>query len=574
MTNLIPPLKASKNLYRLFIISLLFTFLVATGSLILKYSIVKKLDKLSREFREPSKTQDISNILIELNTAENDFQQAGLYGEPAKLNDYKKRLTTIFTQIQGILKDYQADSARYFPGSQQHISASLKNKLMLSEQVLVLKHGFDSLLKVTTIEGINVSAPANQNVSLQFKQHVNVKQRADTTVTVNKNKTGFFKRLRDAIANKNQATTRTLTIRRERQIKDSLTRSINKKHELIISDLLKKLNEKNNLLVGSNKRLVAANLDFVSQIRELLKQLRDIDLGAWIKDRSEILKQYQAATDEMNTFTGIAITVVLLFIPLLIVFIFRARTAEQNYLAENERTVALAGQKSEILATMSHEIRNPLTVINGAVYMLNKTPLTDDQQKKISAINHSTSMLMGTINNILDAGKMENQQTDVLTLTSFDPCHEINEAVEAVKFMATNKELTIIAEFTKGEGTLVKGDAFRLKQVMVNLLSNAIKYTDTGSVKVQCAIAPINEQNIELQVSVIDTGIGIPKENQEKLFTRYYQANHSGRKPGTGLGLYICREIINLQKGSISIESEAGKGCCIRFRIPYQKDLA
>jgi signal transduction histidine kinase len=572
MNNLIPQLKASKNLYRLFTISLFFTFLVATGSLILKYSIVKKLDKLSREFREPSKTQDISNILIELNTAENDFQQAGLYGDHKKLDDYKKRLTTIFSQIQGILKDYQADSARYFPGSQQHISASLKNKLMLSEQVLVLKHGFDSLLNATTIEGINVSTPSNQKVTLQFNQHVKVKQSADTTVTVNKNKAGFFKRLRDAISNKNQAT-RTLTIRRERQIKDSVTRSLNKKHELLISDLLKKLNEKNNQLIGSNKRLVAANLDFVSQIRELLKQLRDIDLGAWIKDRSEILKQYQAATDEMNTFTGIAIIVVLLFIPLLIVFIFRARTAEQNYLAENERTVALASQKSEILATMSHEIRNPLTVINGAVYMLNKTTLTDDQKKKIASIHNSSAMLMGTVNNILDAGKMENQQTDVLTLVSFDPFHEINEAVETVKFMAENKGLTLTAEFTGEVDTMVKGDAFRLKQVMVNLLSNAIKYTDTGSVTVQTLITHVNKQSVELQVSVVDTGIGIPKENQDKLFTRYYQANHSGRKPGTGLGLFICREIINLQKGNISIESEAGKGCCIRFKIPYQKDL-
>ncbi|PWK78438.1 signal transduction histidine kinase [Mucilaginibacter oryzae] len=571
MNNLIPQLKASKNLYRLFIISLFFTFLVATGSLILKYSITKKLDKLSREFREPSKTQDISNILIDLNTAENDFQQAGLYHEPQKLNDYKNRLTNIFSRIEGILKDYQADSARYFPGSRQQISASLKNKLMLSEQVLVLKKSFDSLLKVTTIEGINVSAPSNQNVNFQFKRQVKVKQSADTTVTVNKNKNGFFKRLRDAIANKNQATTRTLTIRRERQIKDSVTNALNKKHEAIITDLLKKLNEKNNQLIGSNKRLVAANLDFVSQIRELLKQLRDIDLGAWIKDRSDILKQYQAATDEMNTFTGIAIIVVLLFIPLLIVFIFRARTAEQNYLTENERAVALASQKSEILATMSHEIRNPLTVINGAIYMLNKTPLTDDQQKKIAAIKHSSAMLMGTINNILDAGKMENQQTDVLTITSFNPGQEIREAVEAVKFMAENKELDITANVTGDEQTLIKGDAFRLKQVMVNLLSNAIKYTDTGSVTVQAVITRLNTQKVELQVSVIDTGVGIPKEKQDKLFTRYYQANQAGRKPGTGLGLYICREIINLQKGSIDIESEAGRGCCIRFKIAYEK---
>lgn len=570
--KLIKPLTVSKNLYRLFIIFLLFTFVITAGSLLLKYSIVQKLDKLSQEFKEPSKTEDISNILLELNTAENDFQQAGLYGHNAELENYKIRLKNIFSRITDIMKNYQADSANYFSGSKQHISASLEKKLLLSQKVFSLKHDFDSLLRVTTIASIDTRVPENAINAPHFKQGTKENHNADTTVSINKNKNNLLKRLRDAIANKNQATVKVLTIRREKQVRDSVTRSLNSKHEKVIGKLLKQLNQQNSRLVLSDKQLIAANLGLIGQLHELLQRLKDVDFDIWERDRSEILRQYQSAAHEMNTFTGVAITMLLIFIPLLILFISKAREAEQNYLTENERAVILAGQKSEILATMSHEIRNPLTVITGAVYMLNKTTLTADQQKKLASINHSSTMLMETVNNILDAGKMDQQQVDVLTLVSFDPFHEIREAVETVKFMAENKGLILTADFGGKAGLLVKGDAFRLKQVMVNLLSNAIKYTDSGSVTVKALILPINEQTLELDVTVTDTGVGIPKEYQAKLFTRYYQANHANKKPGTGLGLFICQRLIQLQGGSISVESDAGKGCQMRFRIPYQND--
>jgi len=564
---------ASKNLYRLFIIFLLFTFLITAGSLVLKYSIVQKLDKLSSQFSEPSKTQDISNILLDLNKAENDFQQAGLYGHIDKLEDYKLRLKNIFGRIKSVLREYQADSAKYFPGSKQHISESFEKKLLLSQKVFVLRHDFDSLLRVTTIESINAAVPQNLTGAPYFKQRIKQKYSADTTVSINNKgkKNGLFKRLKDAIINKNQATVKTLTIRREKQVRDSAIRSLNRKHGEVIGKLLQELNQKNSRLVQSNKQLIAANLSLVGQLHDLLQQLRDIDLGVWEKGRNEILKQYQAATNEMNKFTGIAITMVLIFIILLIIYIRKARMAEQNYLAENERAVMLAGQKSEILATMSHEIRNPLTVITGTIYMLNKTVLTEDQQKKLASINLSSTMLIETVNNILDAGKMDHQQTGVLTLVTFDPCHEIKEAVETMKFMAEKKGLKLTSEFTDEGETKVKGDAFRLKQIMINLLSNAIKYTDDGGVTIKTFIRPINEHTAELDVSITDTGIGIPKEHQAKLFTRYYQANRTDGKPGTGLGLYICRQLINLQQGRIYIESDAGKGCCLRFTIPYQK---
>jgi len=135
--------------------------------------------------------------------------------------------------------------------------------------------------------------------------------------------------------------------------------------------------------------------------------------------------------------------------------------------------------------------------------------------------------------------------------------------------MAEKKGILLTAEFTGDESVTVVGDTFKLKQIMVNLLSNAIKYTDEGGVTVSAILHIRPEQNAELEVSIRDTGIGIPKEQQAGLFTRYYQAGGSNTKPGTGLGLYLCKQLVGLQGGTISVESETGKGCLIRFTIPY-----
>ncbi|HEY0176867.1 MAG TPA: HAMP domain-containing sensor histidine kinase, partial [Pedobacter sp.] len=217
-----------------------------------------------------------------------------------------------------------------------------------------------------------------------------------------------------------------------------------------------------------------------------------------------------------------------------------------------------------------HEIRNPLTTITGMIYMLNKTMTTPDQQKKLSTIGHASSMLMDTVNNILDVSKINHQKDEVLQLVTFQPCMVIKETVAVMSYIAENKQIYLKAEFDGNEEVSVTGDAFRLKQVMVNLLSNALKYTEEGGITVKVSLRPAGQDTHELDVQVIDTGAGIPKEKQAKLFTRYYQVGRDQDKQGTGLGLYICHQLIVLQNGSISVESETGKGCNFKFKIPYK----
>jgi signal transduction histidine kinase len=547
------PGEAAKNLRNLFILFLLFTFVLTAGSVVLKYSIGRKLDKLSSALKEPSPQPEISAILLDLNSAENDFQQANLTGQADRLETYKKKLNTIFGRIDQLLQKYRTDTARYFPGSKVQIAQSFAKKLAISQRVFDLKSHFDSLLKATTV--VNISAPV-------YKAQLKA-TKSDTTVSIRQESTsnGLLRRLKDAIVNKNQI--KVLVIR-EKQRRDSVRRV------LTPANLLRQLQSQNAYILLSNEQLIAANLNLLNQLHQLLQQLKDIDQASWEKARNEVLRQYQSTTHDMDNFIGVAIVLILIFIVLLIYFIRKAGQAEQNYLLENERAVALAGQKSEILATMSHEIRNPLTAITGAIYMLTRTPLLPDQERKVAAINLSSTMLMETVNNILDVSALEHQQGGVLLLASFTPLKVLQEAAESMHFMAEKKGIQLISVFESDSEAVVTGDVFKLKQVMVNLLSNAIKYTDQGSVTITATLNHTDNNVAILEVGIKDTGVGIPKEQQAGLFTRYYQGGGGHLKPGTGLGLYLCRQLISLQGGTISVDSDTGKGCYIMFTIPYR----
>jgi signal transduction histidine kinase len=418
----IRPGAAAMNLRNLFIVFLLFTFILTAGSVVLKYSIGRKLDKLSSSLKEPSPQPEISAILLDLNSAENDFQQANLTGHADRLETYKKKLNAIFGRIDQLLEKYKADSARYFPGSKAQIAQSFAKKLAISQRVFELRTHFDSLLKATTVA--NISTPVYNPQPKPTKP--------DTTVSIRQEGTsnGLLRRLKDAIVNKNQIK---ILIIREKQRRDSAKRARTP------ANLLRELKNQNAYILLSNEQLIAANLNLLNQLHQLLQQLKDIDQSAWERARNEVLQQYQSTTRDMNNFIGVAIALILVFIILLIYFIRKAGQAEQNYLLENERAVALASQKSEILATMSHEIRNPLTAITGAIYMLNRTPLLPDQERKVAAINLSSTMLMETVNNILDVSALEHQQGGVLLLASFMPFKVLQEAAESMHFMAEKK---------------------------------------------------------------------------------------------------------------------------------------
>src|SRR5690606_19729153 len=147
---------------------------------------------------------------------------------------------------------------------------------------------------------------------------------------------------------------------------------------------------------------------------------------------------------------------------------------------------------------------------------------------------------------------------DVLRVVSFTPFHEIKETVETTRSIAVKKDISVDFDVNGPQDHMGYGYPFRLKQVIINLLGNAMKYTDEGGVAVNCNSMESDAGREELQVSIKDSGMGIAQDKQAKLFTKYYQASKDNNRPGTGLGLYICYQLIKLQEGNIQVESEEG----------------
>jgi signal transduction histidine kinase/CheY-like chemotaxis protein len=224
------------------------------------------------------------------------------------------------------------------------------------------------------------------------------------------------------------------------------------------------------------------------------------------------------------------------------------------------------------LASMSHEIRTPMNGVIGMADLLSKTSLSEEQEEFVSTIKEAANGLLTIINDILDLSKIEAGKIAIYSIP-FNLTKNIKTLINIIKPKVNQRNISLHYITDTQIPPVIVGDPVRLNQVLLNLASNAIKFTDNGEIKISARLIESKDENIVLEFSVQDSGIGIPENKLSAIFENYSQAEaYTNRKyGGTGLGLAISKKLVELQGGSISVSSKVNIGTTFTFTLPLKK---
>jgi len=246
-------------------------------------------------------------------------------------------------------------------------------------------------------------------------------------------------------------------------------------------------------------------------------------------------------------------------------------TRNRELLEINQEASTNSSKKTDYLMSMSHEIRTPLNGVLGMVELLRETELDQNQRHLIETLAESGEVLMLLLTNILDLAKIEEGKIE-LQYTAFSLRKCVSGVINLMEARAIQRGNRLVTKIDPAVPAQVQGDEIWMRQVLVNLLSNAIKFTNKGNISVEIEVDVETERHVMLNFVVLDSGIGIDSKDQEQLFRQFAQVGGKAGViyDGTGLGLAVCKQLVNLMGGEIWVKSNPGEGSAFHFSIAFE----
>lgn len=455
----------------------------------------------------------------------------------------------------------------------------LRSKTDLSVQLSDIRYRLDSLLFHTTEAMPQDSARENipvKNLSRKkMKDYVfSETVRNDTDSVSVKKRKKLLARLAEALYETQQDTVskvRTQTI--EKTSKEY--KLIDEAVELILtrsSSYYKQMTEEMVQLrlqqILKEQELTRVNFSLMRRLRGDINAVLTARLADNQKARTEAI---QAVTGYANALFALAILSALI-IPLLIFWLIKARRHSQSYqdamIAERNKALELAREKTSLLYTMSHEFRTPLHSVIGFIDHLKYTDINAEQKQLLESAQFSSNLLLNLANDILDLGKLESGRYQPVP-ADFDVHAAIRQIISVMHIQAEKKGLNLRTGTGPEEALWLRGDVEALRHILINLIGNAVKFTREGEVSVNSRLEHVGAGRPSLVISVQDSGPGIAPHIVNKLFHKYYQGDED-KSRGSGLGLYICRLLLEAQGGTIAVESQPGQGAVFTIRLPVE----
>lgn len=517
----------------------------------------------------------IDNCLISLYSADNNSRMYGLTSDNKYFNQFSADINFVNQMI------VQLNQKNLPVVAGRNLKHLIKEKTSKTASYTKLKLLSDSLLssagKISVIMEQVATVPIKVPVLNKYTSEVKI----DTIRPASKPalKKRFFARVFDAISAKKSDEAvkleqqRTPTVVEKRTATKVESTTIIPRDAMISRRHFQEIYQANHQLRNSEQEILKINASLINQIITSLKNYKEAEQHYISSGKNDLNESLQDVVFKFKSLSGLIFLFLIAIVVIILYNIWKIFRNEKEIISYSLDAEQYAMSKSAFLASMSHEIRTPLNSVIGFSEQLSQSPLDEIQKEQLDAISSSSRLLLDVVNEILDFSKFETGKMS-FDNAPFIPHDSLEEVFNSLRLQAEHKGIQLVKELNLDEEICLKGDSFRLKQVIINLMSNAIKFTEKGKVVLRASITDALKGKRILHVAVQDSGLGISKENIPLIFGEFAQivsAQQKASQKGTGLGLAISKKIVELQGGSITVTSEQDKGSVFTFHLPFEE---